>query len=489
MSFHGSRMNRNAYKIPLTSTPLDVKPPSNSSPRLRVPTSGNDEFSPRGVFSSSSSLNIIPPQSSSSTGEPSSCDYIPSSLKSNFENQISLLLETNDKLNSQVDSMRANRGLHIDDEQFQIWDTKIKNMQAEVAEKVEENRSLREGVKVKQRRIEELEALLANSKLAKDEMMSMLERERREKEDILSARGADSDEKAAPIRPITKEAQSQTSHRGPIPPPALKPPLTTSTSTSTDVRVQLNAFTQTEAQPKRSSRPLPPTSTDADVDQMMIMSELDDIRRALETSGTAYSAPTAWSETCSHGVVACLSSVKQRATVFRRELDLLRRQVKTLKETQISERRVSIGKQFQQATNKKEQHSQIRRTSEIVVGPPPVKLLEIGNPGGSISPERVDRMSERLSGAGGSSSGSRFSMKGGNNNNNNNNNNNFPQLSNSPLAEVLRRQKDSDSGGNHMMSPIQTRDGGGSMRIIRRPSGQGGAKFQSFRRMSSNSNV
>ena len=253
---------------------------------------------------------------------------------------------------------------------------------------------------------------------------------------------------------------------------------------------------------------------------MMIMSELDDIRRALETSGTAYSAPTAWSETCSHGVVACLSSVKQRATVFRRELDLLRRQVKTLKETQISERRVSIGKvrmrqkagvrhdipkylrtpppssppsfpqqQFQQATNKKEQHSQIRKTSEIVVGPPPVKLLEIGNPGGSISPERVDRMSERLSGAGGSSSGSRFSMKGGNNNNNNNNNNNFPQLSNSPLAEVLRRQKDSDSGGNHMMSPIQTRDGGGSMRIIRRPSGQGGAKFQSFRRMSSNSNV
>ena len=103
--------------------------------------------------------------------------------------------------------MRANRGLHIDDEQFQIWDTKIKNMQAEVAEKVEENRSLREGVKVKQRRIEELEALLANSKLAKDEMMSMLERERREKEDILSARGADSDEKAAPIRPITKEGK------------------------------------------------------------------------------------------------------------------------------------------------------------------------------------------------------------------------------------------------------------------------------------------
>jgi hypothetical protein len=257
---------------------------------------------------------------------------------------------------------------------------------------------------------------------------------------------------------------------------------------------------------------------------MMIMSELDDIRRSLETSGASSSAPTAWSETCSHGVVACLSSVKQRATAFRRELDLLRRQVRSLKEKEkiTSERRGGTGKvskakakkeekkrrqnsqhdarddpsfspepflrpQFQQASNnKKEQHSLIKRTSEIVVGPPPVKLLEIGNPGGSISPERVDRMSERVPGAGGNSSGnsSRFSsMNGGGGGGGNNN---FPQLSNSPLAEVLRRQKDS-GGGSQMMSPIQTRDGGGSMRAIRRPSGQGGGKFQSsFRRMSSN---
>ncbi|GMH57762.1 hypothetical protein TrRE_jg4609 [Triparma retinervis] len=369
---------------------------------------------------------------------------------------MSLLLETNDKLNSQVESMRANRGMHIDDEQFQIWEVKIKTMQAEVTEKVEENRSLREGVKVKQRRIEELEALLANSKLAKDEMMSMLERERREKEDLLSAGGGEGEEKVDPVRVVTSEAQH-------------------------------NAFAQTEAQPRRSSRHIPPAPTDADVNQMMIMSELDDIRRSLETSGASSSAPTAWSETCSHGVVACLSSVKQRATAFRRELDLLRRQVRSLKEKEkiTSERRGGTGKFQQASNNKKEQHSLIKRTSEIVVGPPPVKLLEIGNPGGSISPERVDRMSERVPGAGGNSSGnsSRFSsMNGGGGGGNNN----FPQLSNSPLAEVLRRQKDS-GGGSQMMSPIQTRDGGGSMRAIRRPSGQGGGKFQSsFRRMSSN---
>jgi len=438
-------MNRSAYKIPSTSTSLNTK----------------SSFSKSGIGHEVSKADSEAEQVESPRGgggfSSTSDEYIPSSLRNNFESQMSLLLETNDKLSSQVESMRANRGIHIDDEQFQMWEKKINSLESEIAEKLEENESLREAVKVKQRRIEELEAMLANSNQAKDEAIGLLEKERVLLERERSINKVE--ELPTERKKDTTESSSQTSHSGAIPPPAPSPPTTNSTATCTEERVLNNAFTQTDAQPRRTSRPTPPAPTDEDVNQMMIMAELDAIRRSLEVSGSTDSAPTAWAETCSHGVVACLSSVKQRATVFRRELDLLRRQVKAMREKQTSERRLSAGKMIRQAIKREEQGVLVKRSAEVEVGPPPVKLLEIGNPGmGGGSPER---MSERLS-----RGSSRFSSS-----NNNSSNSNFPQLSNSPLAEVLRRQKDGGKG-----SPST---------VVRRPSGQGG-KFQSFRRMSNN---
>ena len=86
--------------------------------------------------------------------------------------------------------------------------------------------------------------------------------------------------------------------------------------------------TQTEAPPlsPRVKRVPPPEA--GEMDNLMIMGELDEIRKILESNSGDTTTSLAWNEVCSHGVMSALSAVKQRAKVFRSELDISRRQMK-----------------------------------------------------------------------------------------------------------------------------------------------------------------
>ena len=148
-------------------------------------------------------------------------------------------------------------------------------------------------------------------KCNKGELFDLLEKERRAREDDEASR-----------RRNFKAANTQTKHSGPIP-VLPKRPVKTSASTQCENVAVENAWTQTEEPKKPPSPPKPakPQESETEVDQAILMEELNDIRKILESdTGNKLSASNAWSEVCSHGVLSAMSSVKQRAKFFRNEV-------------------------------------------------------------------------------------------------------------------------------------------------------------------------
>lgn len=180
-------MNRSAYKIPTSSTPLRLSKSSDKSegtkatrqlgsgtdPAFRSsdssasstsallagvgPHRGSPQMSNDSNSSSSSSHGLIssPRQnqfaSDSTQHERYLADHpsddadggdfvneyshIPQSLKEKFQDQMGQLLSANERLNSQVESMKNNRGVKIDDEQFKLWEDKIEQYQKSIESK------------------------------------------------------------------------------------------------------------------------------------------------------------------------------------------------------------------------------------------------------------------------------------------------------------------------------------------------------------------
>ncbi|GMH99674.1 hypothetical protein TrST_g10815 [Triparma strigata] len=424
MSYHGSKKNKNAYKIPVDSVPLPTRAAGahgggggggggrggGKAGEVEYSSSGGNgeeggskpiswdlggagvggpraAGSPRQSASSGSPRGRGSPRSGGAGSSRSprggeqhlpgrgpggeGYEHIPENLRQSFHKQMTELLSANDRLNEQNEMLKKNRGVKIDHDQFKSWKNQIDDLRFSLEE------------------AEEKEKLLTEENSMQATMIVDLEEELRK----LRMRGKQQEEEIKELKEATKpkwgegtrSQDVQTNHTGSIPVIPKKPTMSSLGGTQTDVKL----FTSTPAQTDAEAKPKPATPrkkapekiSDAELDNMMIMEELNEIRKILELAqgDKDNSSSKAWSEVCSHGVMGGVSAVKQRAKTFRQELDYLRKQVRQFK-TENAVRRMSSGGMRGSPLKRSSFTSPIKSEETMDVGSPAVKLLEIGGP-------------------------------------------------------------------------------------------------------------
>ena len=104
-------------------------------------------------------------------------EHLPASLTNKFQDQMMQLLDQNEMLGGQVDSMKANRGVKIDHDQFKEWTGKIDALRLEVDEGQIKVDMLAEENKLHLERIAFLEEELRRLGRHKDDLLDELNKE------------------------------------------------------------------------------------------------------------------------------------------------------------------------------------------------------------------------------------------------------------------------------------------------------------------------
>ena len=245
-------------------------------------------------------------------------EHLPAALTDDFQKQMMQLLTMNDSLSSQVTNLQDNRGVKIDDEQFRAWTGKIEELRGTVEGESRRADGLAQENSLHVSRIEALEEELRRMRMNEGDLMMSLERER----NAAAKRGRKDDK--VPVAPaaVVRSEGCQTKHSGALP-ENYKRPVLTSVGTEMAVEVRrafLSVECQTEEPPAspRARRVIPPPEA-GEMDTLMVLGELNEIRKIMESDSGDNTMSVAWSEVCQHGVMSAMSAVKQRAKVRRSE--------------------------------------------------------------------------------------------------------------------------------------------------------------------------
>jgi hypothetical protein len=249
------------------------------------------------------------------------------------------LLSANEKLSGEVSGLKSNRGVKIDEDQFVSWTGKIDELRLQVDEEKLKTNMLIEENGLHLERIDALEEELRRMRQIEGDMMGQLEKERNQNKP-----GGGRKDSAVAL-PKKMSAGCQTKHSGSLPEKVRRPVLT-SISTQSDsepIKEFLSAACNTDEVPvsPRSKKAIPPPAA-GEMDKLMVLGELNEIRKVLESATGDSTASVAWNEVCNHGVLSAMSAVKQRAIVFRNELEICRRQLKK-NAVEATMRRMSTG--------------------------------------------------------------------------------------------------------------------------------------------------
>jgi len=306
----------------------------------------------------------------------SSTSAIPENLKQNFRIQMENLLNQNETLGHQVTMMKENRGVRIDEEQFKSWESKIDNLRGEVEASNDRK------VALERENIQQAE-IIATLENDKRELVGV----RGELEDALdTARSKHRRElKIAEQKPtvIVGTIATQTKHTGVIPEKPKLKPATTARGVMTEERTTVDVMVQCDPPPppKPSPRRQIPAASEEEIDTAILMGELNEIRQILETTPNDNSTATAWEEVKSHGVLSILCSLKQRAKMFRVELDLARRRKK---DREIGEARRGSSSFRRKEIGQAAMFSPEReKAEEVEVAPAQLKIMDFGGVDGA----------------------------------------------------------------------------------------------------------
>ena len=106
-------------------------------------------------------------------------EHIPESLKRSFQSQMAQmadLIGANDRLNEQNKMLKNNRGVKIDHEQFLVWNNKIDDLRFALEESQQSEAMLREENSLRLERINELEEELRRLRRMKGEALDEVRR-------------------------------------------------------------------------------------------------------------------------------------------------------------------------------------------------------------------------------------------------------------------------------------------------------------------------
>ncbi|GMH80570.1 hypothetical protein TL16_g08602 [Triparma laevis f. inornata] len=349
-------------------------------------------------------------------------EHIPDNLRRSFNKQMTELLSANDRLNEQNEMLKKNRGVKIDHDQFKSWKNQIDDLRFALEEAEEKEKLLTEENGLQAERIRDLE----------EELRRLRMRGKEQEEEIKGLKEASKPKWGEG----TRSQDSQTKHTGAIPVVPKKVTMSSLGGTQTDVKYYASSAAQTEEEVKKEKpatprKKAPEKITDAELDNMMIMEELNEIRKIMELDKGEKdnSSSNAWSEVCSHGVMGGVSAVKQRARTFRQELDYLRKQVRQFK-AEAAVRRISGGgiRGSPVKRNSFTMPAEEKGTTEL--GSPPVKFLSIGGPSaGGVEQRLTEKNSTIFNGMGGARRGSKRG-----------NGEKLPMMSGSPLTVLQEKQ-------------------------------------------------